>query len=85
MIDHLVKQRMSDLSITQAELARRSGLSTGHISDIVNGKKPLPSLPTVQALARALEVGGEYFFSVSNSHKGVRDIRKEVGSAVLER
>lgn len=68
MLSESVRKRMSEIGITQAELSRRSGLSTGHVADIVNGKcgKNI-TVPTIQALAKGLEVHGGYFFGPKNS------------------
>lgn len=75
MLSELVKKRMSELGVSQAELSRRSGLSTGHVADIVNGKcGPNISMPTLQALAKGLDVQGGYFFGQKNS---VMRVKKE--------
>ncbi|BDP42882.1 hypothetical protein DAETH_28510 [Deinococcus aetherius] len=74
MIADLVKERMRELGRSQAEIARLSGLSTGHVSDIVNGRKGAAvSLPTIQALARGLDVKADYFFSSGHSLKRVEN------------
>lgn len=77
MLSELVKKRMNELGVSQAELSRRSGLSTGHVADIVNGKcGPNISMPTIQALAKGLEVHGGYFFGPSNSVLRVNKVHR---------
>jgi transcriptional regulator with XRE-family HTH domain len=61
MIGQEVRRRREELGLTGAELAARSGLSPGAISQIENGKRT-PSSTTVMKLARGLgvEVGELY-------------------------
>jgi transcriptional regulator with XRE-family HTH domain len=61
MIGQEVRRRRGELGLTGAELAARSGLSPGAISQIENGKRT-PSSTTVMKLARGLgvEVGELY-------------------------
>jgi transcriptional regulator with XRE-family HTH domain len=61
MIGREVRRRREELGLTGAELAARSGLSPGAISQIENGKRT-PSSTTVMKLARGLgvEVGELY-------------------------
>lgn len=48
-------QAMRHAGLSQAELARKTGLSTGHIADLVNGVKGhRPALETVVRLSMAL-------------------------------
>jgi transcriptional regulator with XRE-family HTH domain len=42
--------------MSQYELAKRSGVSQGHISAILNGKKPNPSVETIRRISFALGV-----------------------------
>lgn len=41
---------------TQADLCKRTGLSTGHISDIENGNRKDLQIDTIKKLARGLEM-----------------------------
>jgi transcriptional regulator with XRE-family HTH domain len=61
MIGQEVRRRRDELGLTGAELAARSGLSPGAISQIENGKRT-PSSTTVMKLAQGLgvEVGELY-------------------------
>jgi transcriptional regulator with XRE-family HTH domain len=61
MISQEVRRRREELGLTGAELAARSGLSPGAISQIENGKRT-PSSTTVMKLAQGLgvEVGELY-------------------------
>jgi len=46
--------------MTQADLARKSGLSTGLIAQIVSGRTKDPKFTNVVKIARALDVSLEY-------------------------
>lgn len=73
MLAELVKRRMDELHRSQADVARISGLSTGHVSDIVNGKRGSEaSITTLVALAKGLDVSPSYFFSTDHSHMRVK-------------
>jgi len=52
---------MKELGLTQAQLARRSGLSQQIISNYINNKFK-PGYDAIIALARALEVHPVWFF-----------------------
>jgi predicted ATPase/DNA-binding XRE family transcriptional regulator len=56
---HLLRQVRSEASLSQEELAQRSGLSVRGISDLERGARSAPRLETVRMLADALEVGQE--------------------------
>lgn len=43
--------------LSQAELARRSGLSRSYLSEVENSKRPAPKPATVQRLSAALTLG----------------------------
>lgn len=51
---------MDAQGVTQAELARMSGLSTGLVAQIVTGKTKDPRLQSVLAIAMALGVSLDY-------------------------
>ena len=51
-----VQKRMDELDMSQADLARKTGMTTANIAYIVNGKTQDPRLSTVIALARALGI-----------------------------
>lgn len=46
--------------MTQADLARKSGLSTGLVAQIVSGRTKDPKFTNVVKIARALDVSLEY-------------------------
>ena len=52
----VVRRLRRELDLTQAQLARRSGLDQGHISQIESGKRANPTTAVVKRLARALGV-----------------------------
>ncbi len=48
-----IKKRRKELNLTIAQIKEKTGISTGNLSEIENGKK-LPSAPALLALSRAL-------------------------------
>jgi len=46
----------SAAGLSQAELARRSGLSRSYVSEVENSKRPAPKAQTVQRISSALEL-----------------------------
>lgn len=57
-----IRARRRKLSLTLKELAQRSGLSVGYLSQ-VETDKAVPSLGTLAQIAQAIEVDLEYFIS----------------------
>lgn len=55
-IQYVMEQR----GITQADLARKTGMTTSNIAYIVNGKTQDPRLASVLAIAEALGVSLDY-------------------------
>lgn len=39
MLGERIHERLETLGMTQTDLARKAGLSTGYVSDLVNGKR----------------------------------------------
>ena len=52
----MIKKLREDLGWTQSELARKSGVKQGVISDIESGKTKNPRIDTMAAIASALGV-----------------------------
>ena len=78
MLHEKIVHRMQEIGITQAELSRRSGLRTGHVAELVHGKRGKRiSAETRDKLTLALKVPNS-FFSTINTHKRVNVIRKSV-------
>lgn len=78
-----LKRAMADRKMTQADLARATGLSTAQVASLVNGKTKDPRLSTVTKIAAALncssaELAGEAASHMSNAHAPV-DPADEVG------
>lgn len=48
-----IKKRRKELNLTIAQIKEKTGISTGNLSEIENGKK-LPSAPALLALSNAL-------------------------------
>lgn len=70
MIGPKIQKRLDELGITQADLARRSGLTTGHVSSLVTGKRGKRlSVGTLYALSKALGVSADFFY-LDHSHMG---------------
>lgn len=49
-----IQKRMDELGMTQADLARKTGLTTANVAYIVNGKTKDPRLSSVVVIAKAL-------------------------------
>ena len=49
-----VRRRRYELGLTQEEVSQRTGLSTGHISDIENGNRKQIQSKTIMKLAKGL-------------------------------
>lgn len=72
MLQQKILTRMTELNLRQADLARKSGLRTGHIAELVNGHRGKRiSADTRDKLAEALEVPLS-FFSQQNTQKRVK-------------
>ncbi len=51
-----VRNKRLQMNFSQAELSQRTGLSTGHISDIENGNRTSVQIKTIRKLAKGLEM-----------------------------
>lgn len=51
-----IQQRMDELGMSQADLARKTGLTTANVAYIVNGKTKDPRLSSVVVIAKALDM-----------------------------
>lgn len=81
MLGERIRSRMQELGISQADVARRSGLSTGHVSDLVNGKRgERISAPTVARLSSALRVRPSFFFRDDSHMRAPRKSRLSVNA-----
>jgi transcriptional regulator with XRE-family HTH domain len=52
----VIKQILTQKEMSQGALATQSGVSKGHISAIIRGKKPNPSLETLRRICYALGI-----------------------------
>lgn len=59
-ISENIQRALDENGMTQADLARRTGLSTAVVSQIVSGKTKDPRLSNVIAIANALGVSLDY-------------------------
>lgn len=59
-ISENIQKALDERGMTQADLARRTGLSTAVVSQIVSGKTKDPRLSNVIAIANALGVSLDY-------------------------
>jgi transcriptional regulator with XRE-family HTH domain len=82
-IGHQVREFRMKLSMTVADLGRQAGLSAGMMSKIENGVTS-PSLSTLQALSRALNVPVTAFFRKFEEQRDATFIKNGQG-LVIER
>lgn len=59
---------LNELGMIQQELADLTGLSPGHLSRIINGKRKCLSLPIAFKIAQVLDRPVEYVFISNNSN-----------------
>lgn len=59
MIGLRIKERRKELKITGAQIKEKTGISTGNLSDIENGKS-LPSATAIIQLSQILECSTDY-------------------------
>ena len=59
-LSYRLQRAMDDRDVTQADLARMTGLSTAIVSQIVSGKTKDPRFMSIVKIARALDVSLEY-------------------------
>lgn len=64
-----IRQSRLELGLSGTELARRIGKSQPYISDLERGQRT-PSLPTLKALAEALEKPMAYFLAGDDAGEG---------------
>ncbi len=63
MLGERINTRMQQLGLSQADVARRAGLSSGHISDLIAGHRgKRVAATTVEKLAKALRVSPAFFY-----------------------
>lgn len=61
-----IRERLAELAMTQADLARATGLSTARIGNYVQGTRP-PDIATLAKLARALQTSTDWLLGLSES------------------
>lgn len=83
-IGHQVKEFRVKLGMTVADLARQAGLSAGMLSKIENGMTS-PSLGTLQALSRALNVPVTAFFRKFEEQRDATFVRAGEGLTIERR
>ncbi len=80
-----IQSRIIDLinrtNLSQAELARQSGVSKGHISAILKGKKRNPGMETVRRIAYAL---GVTVADIVNDDRSLVEFSRSAGLAFEE-
>ena len=64
-MDKTIGDKINELleirDMKQMDLARATGISSGHISDLCNNKKTSVMVDTLQKIARALNIHSAYF------------------------
>lgn len=83
-IGHQVRQFRQDLDMTVAEVAQLAGLSSGMLSKIENGMTS-PSLATLRALSRALNVPVTSFFRKFEEQRDATFVRAGEGLPIERR
>ena len=82
MIGQRIKERRNQLNITGKQIKEATGISTGNLSEIENGKI-LPSATALMELSKALECSCDYILfgesqiSESPSHSNIRDSERQ--------
>lgn len=64
LLANRIQQAMDERGMTQADLARKSGLSTALVAQIVTGKTKDPRLLSVIKIAQALDVSLDYLAGI---------------------
>lgn len=59
-LSYRIQQAMDNRGVTQADLARMTGLSTAIVSQIVSGRTKDPRFASIVTIARALDVSLDY-------------------------
>jgi HTH-type transcriptional regulator / antitoxin HigA len=67
----MIQFRMAELDIGQSEVARRTGIGRGHVSEILNGRRPL-SLDAIRKISSALGLPVQLLVQPSASSAGGR-------------
>ena len=65
-----IQRAMDKRGITQADLARMTGITTSNIAYIVNGKTKDPRFQSVMLIAEALDVSLDYLAGYKKGEKG---------------
>ncbi len=55
-LSRMLKARREARGLTQAQLAKKAGVTEAYVSMLESGKRKAPSLPALQRLAKALGV-----------------------------
>ncbi len=63
VLGEIIKDRRKELNMSQEELANKSGLSQGYISELEKGEKENPSKATLTKLADTLGIMKEEFYA----------------------
>lgn len=82
-----IRETRKNMNLRQADLSKKIGISGSHLSDIERGKL-VPTLPTLQRLADALQRPLEYFISDTlNADRTLSMVipRSLIGMQALER
>lgn len=75
-VEWLVKE-LEERGMSQAELSRKSGVSTGGISDIMTGRRE-PGDKTARKIAQALEIPAEEVYRAAGLLSGHPERTREI-------
>lgn len=67
-----IQAQLKQLGMSQAELSRRTGLSTGHVSMIVNGDRD-PGPDACKAIAKAFDLPESVVFQAAGLLTGIHE------------
>lgn len=65
-VGHRIRQRIDEMGTTQAEVSRRTGLSTARLNNYVKGLRP-PDVESLVKIAKALRTSTDHLLGLSES------------------
>ena len=82
-IGNRILKRRKELGLKQVQIQRLTGISTGNLSDIENGKK-LPSAPTLISLSKILDCSADWILTGSTPEASVPILTNERENQLLQ-
>ena len=78
-----IKQKRTELGLTQRQVKEKTGISSGNLSEIENGSK-LPSSPTLIALSNLLDCSIDWILKGEASTSSSQQFSNESEQALIE-